>query len=312
MTDSTPAEPAASGQSATPVVPWNELPEKVQQRWHFQVTKIALPPLISDAHTVFENAEEFDPRQLANYVSRDPLLGAKLLAVANSAAMGLSNPVTTFERAIVTLGYSVVQSIIVVYYLEATLKLWPAFPRAHFNYVRRISAASAVLASAIATGARLRSVKLLGTAALLARLGSLVLGLSRPWPDHGYRQVSNEVLRAKYEMDKWGISTPVLSAQLLTHWGIPQPLPQLLERHLEPLFLMLEPGAEDHSLLVLCAAVSIGTCFVHTGQFEPFTLFDRYAYDLLKQNLKQHKLWDAVVDLAGDKRLKRELAVVTD
>lgn len=297
---------------ASRAVPWDDLSEETRQRWRFQITKIALPPLISDTQAALADMEEFDPRELAGFVSRDPLLGGKLLAVANSAAMGLYNPVTTFERAIVTLGYSVVQSIIVAYYLEATLKLWPEFPRAHFSFVRRISAGSTVLASRIATQARLRSANLLGTAALLARLGALVLGLVRPWPDHSYRQIPNEALRLKYEMEKWGISTPVLSGQLLKHWGIPQPLPLLVERQCEPLLAELEPGREDYSVLVLCASTAMATCYVHTGTFEPFTLFDRYAYDQLKHNLKQHKLWELVIDFGNDKRLQRELAAVTE
>lgn len=307
-----PSDETAGAQPPQLVVPWEQLPDDTRRRWLHGVTHIALPPLLLELHELGADPDEFNPDRVAALLARDPLLGGKLLAVANSAAMGQSQPVTTLDRAVITLGYNIVQAIIVAYGLEAILRKWPDYPQRHFQFVRRVSAAAALLAAEISTQGRLRSAKLLGTAALLSRLGALVIGLTQPAPELGYRQIPNEVLRVKYEQDLWGISTPVLSGQLIRHWGIPDPVPTLVERHCEPLFVELEPGREQLSSLVLATATVLAAPFVTAGQLEPFALLDRYAYEQLKHNLREHRLWDPVCALAGHKRLKRELTAVTE
>ena len=298
---------SAGAPSEYPVVPWEELPEEVRERWHGLITKISLPPLVFDAGFSREEFDAMEPAELAAKVSTDPLLAGKVLAVANSAAMGLSTPITSLERAVVYLGFNLVQSIMVAYYLEHLFIKWPGFPRAHFDYVRRWSAASCVVAYNIGAGARLSDPATLGTATLLSRLGSLLLGMTRPLPGEEYRQAPNEVARLKLEAERWCVSSPVLSARLVKHWGLPEPLPTLLERSWEPFFMLTPEGQFERFLVVIATSLTVASGYLTTGKPDALTVLDRQCYRMLRENLEEQLLYEAAIGSCAGVRLLKEL-----
>ena len=155
------------------VVSWDDQPESVRTFWHKQLSEINLPPLVFEALEINPNDPKFDLKPLAERVSMDPLLAAKVLAVANSAMMGQTKQITTIERAIVRLGLVLVQAIIVTYHMEGVLLKHPSFKREHFEIVRRWSALISHITYNLATAARHPDAATISTAALLSRLSTL-------------------------------------------------------------------------------------------------------------------------------------------
>ena len=294
------------------VLAWDDLPSGVRERWLEQVRDVAIPPILGPTNLSQLLAENVDPRELTRRISRDPLLASRILAVANSAAMGLIKRVTSLERAVVHLGTNLVQTIVVCYQLEMILKQWPNYPREHFNYVRAWSAGAAVLAQHFGAAAKCSEPYVLSTAALLTRLGTLLLGIAQPPPGLEYRQQPNEIARLELEWRSWGVHSAALSAQLAQHWGLPEPLPTLLKRHVEPLCVESEQGATERDLLVVCVAVVMTASYLTSEKADPRFVLDRVAYETLKTNLRQLGLRDVVLSTWAVPRVQRELAAATE
>lgn len=135
---------------------WDNLPPGVQDRWSTIIRQIPLPP-ISFGDVAFTPLEKIEPEEWVQLFSADPLMCAKLLVVANSAAMGLITPITNLKRAVVHLGGSLVRIIVLGYYIEGLLARWDHYPKEHFAFIRSWSALSAATASNFAKGHRLKT-----------------------------------------------------------------------------------------------------------------------------------------------------------
>jgi putative nucleotidyltransferase with HDIG domain len=74
---------------------------------------LEIPALSALINKILRVAGEGRPnaQEMAEVISRDPLLTAKILKIANSAYFGLSQEVTTISRAIVVLGFDAVRSV---------------------------------------------------------------------------------------------------------------------------------------------------------------------------------------------------------
>lgn len=294
------------------VQPWQELPPELRERWRKTIAEVPIPPSLMDQRALDQIGQMVEPKELAVKLSRDPLLAGKLLAVANSAVMGLSNPVTSLERAIIHLGSNLVQSLVLAYQLELTLRRWPGYPREYLEYVRAWGAGAAVLAFHFASAARLPDPATVCTVALLARLGSMLLGMAQPKPGPAYRQAPSEEARLQLEQRTWGVTHPVLSEQLALHWGLPGSLAVQLARSCEPLYQECADLPAERSLCVIAAASALAAGFIAQRKLDPRAFLDRAPAAMLKQNLKQLKLHELCITTWDVPRVQRELAAATE
>lgn len=291
---------------------WDALPQSVQDYWKQAVSHVNLPPLLSDVVAAGLNLESFDPRELAGMAGRDPVLGAKLLAVANSAKFGLRTPMTSIQRAVVHLGFNLVKTIIVGYQLESSFSNFAAIPKVYLNRVRRWSSCSSVIAFQWAQAADLTDPSTTATAALLSRLGTLVLGLGRPQPTEVYWLQPDELQRLAYEDWQWQVTSPSLSAMLVQHWGLPDPLPELVQRQWEPLAKVLPSSYQNHALTLVAAAVVLAERFIDIPTVGAGEVLDQPPYAQLKENLVANRLLDHLSEVWGSARLQRELSLANE
>ncbi len=290
---------------------WASLPPDRRSYWMNVFRHVPIPPSLMDIGSMGEIGEIVNPKEMAAKVGLDPLLAAKILAIANSAALRLGNRVTTLERAIIHLGTNLVQSTVMAYRMELMLNRWPTYPKIHLNYIRNWGAGSSVLAQHCASAARLTDTGIIGTVALLARLGGLIFGLVKPAPSIVYQQVVNEVERLKLEEFTWGVSHPVLSEQLAHEWKLPENLCVMLGRASEPLLQEL-PDAADKGLIIAAACAALAVAFMARPKTDGRILFDRSAYKMLKANLKLHKLMEPCLATFDIQRVRRELTAATE
>lgn len=299
-------------QGLSQVQAWDELPADVRERWQKILTGMVIPPLFSAGNVYRDINEDQEPEEIAATLAYDPLLGARVMAVANSAMAGQVSRVTSLERAVVILGYNVVHTVMLTYQLEYLYKNWPAFPISHFEFVRRWCATSALLSAYFGKSTRHPDRATLSTAALMARLGSLVLGLCRPTPGTEYATMPNETSRLKHEVESWGVTSPVLSGQLTRQWGLPDTLASMLERSWEPLFQEVAKDRDAHSLMLLAAAAVLSSSYLTSSSFKPEAILDRYVNENLKANLRAKKLLGPVLACCDNARVRHELKALTE
>lgn len=287
---------------------WADLDSAAQTFWGRQLEQISLPPMIADVAVRGVSLEDFEARDLAELVARDPVLAGKLLAVANSAKFGLINPITSVQRAIVHLGYNLVKTVLVAYELEGMFGRFSKVPPAHAVLVRRWSAGASVLAYSWAQAAQLSDASTIGTLTLLSRLGVLVLGLGQPVPDDDYFRLQYELDRLETEAATWHVCHPVLAGELARRWALPAPLPALLARQTEPLTQELPPGPESKWLSLCAASVAITHAQLGEVTHSHGSVLDAPQHEVLKANLVAGGLLDQLSIVLAHAKLQRELA----
>jgi len=301
----------APAPESIPVQHWSEIAESDRDFWEGLIAKLTLPPLMREGAVLNLSSSDCEPAEVVERLRADPLVCAKILAVANSAAMGQARQVTSLERAIVLLGYNLVQAIVTIYYMEYTLHEWPGYSLAHFDYVRRWSAGASVLAHNCARAARLEDPGSISTATLLARLGSLLLGMSPKPPDSSYHEMPNEISRLRLEQATWAVTSPVLSGQLARLWGLADSTADLIERSWEPLFLELPANYDAKVVLIVGAAIVLAAGYLGGPRFDARVVIGRYNNERLKANLDRHDLTDQLVAVCANTRVLKELKTIT-
>jgi HD-like signal output (HDOD) protein len=289
---------------------WDGLGAATKRFWTERMEQVALPPVLADSDAQI-SLEDFDPRDLSNLVTHDPVLAAKLLAVANSARFGLTAPVTSVQRAIVHLGFNLVKTILVAYQLEGVFGKFSAIPREYLQFVRRWAAGASVIALHWSQAADMPDSSSTGTLALLSRLGVLLLGMAQPAPDEEYRLFTAESSRLAYETMAWETDNPALAAQLAQHWGLPEPVPQLLRRQAEP-WQDEMPGSPERDRLAICAAsVALARARLFDDQVTG-KLLDGPEFEQLKLNLVLSGLLNYFPAVWASAKLQRELGAAQE
>ncbi len=303
------AEPPKGGDAAPMARPsrWEELPQDVRARWLPQIKELILPPVSYDARH-----EDIPPRELVDKIKHDLVLCAKILAVANSAAQGQVKPVTSIDRAAIQLGTNMLQIIISAYHLEAIFGRYPGYSMNHFKFVQRWSCGSSVLAYHVALKAGSADNAMLSTAALIARLGSLLLGMADLGPDEKYRLIPFETERFAFELEHWGVCTPLLSEQVARHWGIPEPLPTLLRLQEQPLVEELGTGEEERNLVIICLSSVLVSAYIARGEDELLAVLSDVRYLKLKRNIEALGLQPAIAQAWDSKKLRREFKSIME
>jgi HD-like signal output (HDOD) protein len=185
---------------------------------------------------------DFKIMDVARAVRDDPALGAKVMRVANSAFYSRGRQVASFDQAIVRLGRGTVREVVAA---VATMDLFSdtsglgARVRDHCAATASVSQVLVKnLAPALGEGAFL--------AGLLHDIGKLLLMSSG---ERVYESIPAEDLgrpdRAHlYELDALGYDHAVLAGQILWHWQIPAPVPQVVAWHHQPSLAYRDPSVD--------------------------------------------------------------------
>ncbi len=277
----------------------------VHGTWAALATQLPLPSesQFSDASRV--RLYEMNPREWERFISSDPVLAGKVLAVANSAAFGQARSVTSVARAVLLLGYNMLETIMVAYYLEGAIGRWPNYPKAHYEFVRRLCASASICGFHLARQLKAPDPETLGTASLLARLGALVLGLATPRPGSIYAKLPNEVSRLELEQERWKVQTCFLSTLIAQQWGLPVEVTELLRNHTRPLKEGSPLSCTNYDALIVCCATVLGTAEAAGQSFHDHLAAP--AYQQLIVNAQTCGIYDALQELCTSVKLRREL-----
>jgi HD-like signal output (HDOD) protein len=189
-----------------------------------------LPDTVAEVQRVTD-ASGSSMKHVADVVSRDPAITAKLLQLANAPAYGFTSRVSTIERATTLLGlketFMVVLSAAVV---DLTQK------SNHFDYEQywAESMSCALACRMVAQAKNQRPDGALRTAGLLCGIGRFALSETVP---ARYAKVDPslrglELLEA--EEAAFGIGHPEAGFELVSHWALPEEIAMAVRYHLHP------------------------------------------------------------------------------
>lgn len=178
----------------------------------------AILPRLSD--------EAFDADELARMVSKDPVLAARVLRLANSPFYGMSRQIGSLREAVAILGFGSLCGLVL------SAGVISAFSASDDAGARR-SLAAAGAASALASGLGLeRNTPF--TAALLHNLGALLLGHFAPqaWAALIAQPSANAQLDEERRV--FGYDHCELGAEVTRHWNFPAAIQRAICHHPQP------------------------------------------------------------------------------
>ncbi len=187
-------------------------------------------------------------REIANVVSVDPNLTARLLRMANSSFYSFSRKIDTVSRAVTIVGnaelYQLVLSI-------SAVKSFTCIPNelVRMETFWRHSVYTGLLARALATRANVLHPERLFVAGLMHDLGSLVLYNQRPDAMRDILLVADgdEEVLYQAELERFHFSHASVAAHMMEQWQLPEVLIEAIQWHHQP-ERAVEAGIEAHIL----------------------------------------------------------------
>lgn len=176
-------------------------------------------------------------QNIADIVSRDPGLSAKLLQLANSALLGFNRPVNSVAEAVQFLGVGVIQSLALAVPLFSAFKQnkCPSFP---LNQLWNHSVQTGLLARWLVNEylANPPMAEEAFSAAVLHDIGQIILadGMPEEYAAILADSKSRKVPLNQVERETFQTTHAELSGYLLALWGLPFSLVDAVAYHHEP------------------------------------------------------------------------------
>lgn len=199
-------------------------------------------PTLPELYIQIENEAskpDFSLQRIANLISKDPNLTAKILQVVNSALFGLQREITNISFALSYLGINIIKSL--VFYI----KLFSSFKISTENrkYLEKIWHHSMVVAStALHLAQKFLTTKheidAAYTVGVLHDIGKFVLLNTFTYPQNIYMQVEQRYIsEIEAEQEIYGCDHSEIGGYLLGLWGFPHSIVEAVAFHHRPSFL---------------------------------------------------------------------------
>lgn len=182
-----------------------------------------LPSLPAVALEVLRLAQEdeADAGQLADVISLDPALSAKILKIVNSALMGRACEIVTLRRACAQLGFKTIKLWALSFAMVDSLQRPRTEGFDHNEYWKR-SVLRAVSAKLFAAAVKPQLADEAFLAGLLSQIGQLVLATGLPNEFEAVRAAGGDAwTSAQVQRATLGYSSDELGVALLHSWGLP-------------------------------------------------------------------------------------------
>jgi diguanylate cyclase (GGDEF)-like protein len=206
-----------------------ELPAEIEQ----QLSKCdSLPSLPSVVVRIIEASKdpEISLAEVAEIISLDPALSAKLLKIANSPVYARAHQATTLRDALSILGLNASLTVALSFSLVSSLKSQTGDDDNFRNFWKR-SIISATAARQIGLMLNEKNLEEFFLASLLQDIGMLAVNCARltdPAENCTYQDSCNKTHfeRVRCEKSLWGIDHSDIGAWLLKSWQLPEKLYQ--------------------------------------------------------------------------------------
>jgi len=198
----------------------------------------ALPSLPNVVMELLEciNDDSTTDAEIVGIISRDSGLTARLLKLANSAAMGLRVQVTSIQRAVPLLGRKHVRQICLGGGVWDSLKRMAEKASFDLNAFELHSLTVAELAQELANRSGATETEDVFASALLHDIGKfLLLGFDGETYGNTLRQAASEKTSLEeLEFMTIGWTHSKVGGWLADHWGLPKPVRETIQFHHQP------------------------------------------------------------------------------
>jgi putative nucleotidyltransferase with HDIG domain len=223
-----------------------------------------LPPLPAITQQILAVTESpaSSAEEVAKVLCQDQAIAAKVLRVANSPFYGVSRKITQVSRAVVILGTSAVSNLVLGLCARATMSQPATRQFPEHAALWRHSMAVAAVCEMIARRVGYKPPEEAFVAGLLHDLGQLAMSTFQP---ELFSELSctprSEARYLQLEGEYFGIDHSEAGYRILTHWGLPESLCQIVRRH-HHWDLDGNAGSEQ-----LFAMLTLGNMFSHLAGF---------------------------------------------
>lgn len=191
-----------------------------------------LPPIAAQVLQIAEG-DTFSAHELAQAISSDPALTARVLRVANSAYYGFPRRITTIRDAVVLLGFRQVRSTLLA---TAAIRSMPSYDDIDAGAFWRHSITVGLLAELLARHEGAHQDEAF-TAGVLHNVGRLALQQARPEAFRHAVELAAARGISLHEAERhiFGFTDAEVGGALACHWRFPEHLATAIGRHaLEP------------------------------------------------------------------------------
>ncbi len=187
----------------------------------FQSIKLPVMPEVAHALIRTLHDDEISISQVRDLIAKDPVLTAKVLRAANSAAMGLRREVGTLDAAIALVGLSQVRTLALTACMNVAFPVVPGLDRTEFW---RNCMACAGYSQWLAGGIGLDASQA-WLAGMMLRLGELIIVQTQPESLAVFeRQPQIPGDRWAREQELLGFTEAQVTAELAHRWNFPPAL----------------------------------------------------------------------------------------
>jgi diguanylate cyclase (GGDEF)-like protein len=211
----------------------SQVPEHILQRLR-TCTSFPSPPAVAMQVLQLAQDPEIDLGRVADAVSADPAIAAKVMRIANSAMYSRRRQSTNLRQALIVLGLNATLTLALSFTLVSTLKKNTTKGFDFNAYWRRTVLASA-WGKLLASETGRRDAEEIFLAALLQDLGMLVI--DKIWPEvyEGISPFKIEHSRiCQHEQNCIGTDHRSIGAALLRIWNMPESLVRAVQHSHDP------------------------------------------------------------------------------
>ena len=222
-------------------------------------------PSLSRTYTALTEAVK-DPsasiRQVADIISQDVAMSAKVLQLVNSAFFGLAQKITSVQNAAAHLGTETIKNLALA---SEAFRVFPPdsrIPQSVYESMQRHAQSTAVIAATLPADSKTRDITVL--AALLHDIGSLILASKLPDKFCSVHAIAKENACKVFEAEEelLGTSHAEIGAYLLGLWGLPPLAIEAIAHHHHPTRI-------PHSDFDSTAAVYVADLLAHELDAHP-------------------------------------------
>jgi putative nucleotidyltransferase with HDIG domain len=201
------------------------------------VNNLPTPPAVFQQINNVINDPDTSAYEIANIISEDPALTAKVLRLTNSAFYGIPRTVTNVKQAIVILGLEVVKSLVISASVFEMFSQKEKLDADYLDYFWRHSLAAAIVGRIISREKSIPSMleaEVAFAAGLLHDIGKLIIVSELKNAHHEIKAaLSRDTVLSEYgaETEILGFSHADIGASLCVKWNLPEQLCRAVAFH---------------------------------------------------------------------------------
>ncbi len=228
--------------------------------------------------------ESATSKEIENIIKKDPNLVSQILKMANSSFYGLSRDVKSLNHAINMMGFIQVENIVMISVMLTSVKKMPLHK--HFNRDKFLehSFGCGVTAKIMANILNLDFSSAEFSSGVMHDIGKVLLDLYLPESldeilDNAYK---NGLSFYDSEMQLYDINHASIGAKLLSIWGLPNEIVDVVENHHKP---------ENANNKLLTAIVHVADLLTYSegigfgGNYSKFTLEEDSGWKIILDNV---------------------------